>query len=536
MLFNSISFLFFFLPISLVFFFVLGRIQKKLATAWLGLISIVFYNWLGTQFLIILCGSILFNYILGYLIQKNVAKDRLALILLIVGITINLSVLGYYKYFLDLTLWLKDLGLMPGPAIGSSVLPLGISFFTFTQIGYLIDSKASITKNYNFVDYVLFVTFFPHLIAGPILHHKEIMPQFANDSTYRINVTNLTVGFSIFTLGLAKKVLIADQFIPFVTQLFNNTHELTRTEAWCGVLSYYIQIYFDFSGYSEMAMGLAKMFNIRFPANFDSPYKASNIIDFWQRWHMSLTRYLTLYLYNPIAISITRYRIQKKLSIATGKKDFSALFTITLIPTFITMLLAGIWHGSGIQFVIYGLLHGWYLSINHVFKAYFPAKKTTSSQFIHWFDKLWKIILTNLAVMVAFIFFRANTPEEAFNILKSMTFDSAQANFHSLNLGPIETYLDLSNAFFHKAMIGLSSWHAGNAISIFCALWIIFMMPNMLQLFSEYEPALAHAKAKPALLNFKWQPNIAWGLIMAITCLLSVLSVTGTTEFLYFRF
>lgn len=519
-----------------MFFFVLGRIQKKLATAWLGLISIVFYNWLGTQFLIILCGSILFNYILGYLIQKNVAKDRLALILLIVGITINLSVLGYYKYFLDLTLWLKDLGLMPGPAIGSSVLPLGISFFTFTQIGYLIDSKASITKNYNFVDYVLFVTFFPHLIAGPILHHKEIMPQFANDSTYRINVTNLTVGFSIFTLGLAKKVLIADQFIPFVTQLFNNTHELTRTEAWCGVLSYYIQIYFDFSGYSEMALGLAKMFNIRFPANFDSPYKASNIIDFWQRWHMSLTRYLTLYLYNPIAISVTRYRIQRKLSIATAKKDLSALFSIMVFPTLVTMLLAGIWHGSGIQFAIYGLLHGTYLSVNHIFKAYCPAKKAISSKLINWLDKCWKIILTNMAVIVALIFFRANNPEDALNILKSMTFDAAHANAHSLNLGALETYLDLTNNFFHQAMATLSSWHAGNAISILCALWVIFTMPNVLQLFSDYEPALAHSKAKPALLDFKWQPSIAWGLLMAITCLISVLSVTGTTEFLYFRF
>ena len=400
---------------------------------------------------------------------------------------------------------------MPGPAIGSSVLPLGISFFTFTQIGYLIDSKASITKNYNFVDYVLFVTFFPHLIAGPILHHKEIMPQFANDSTYRINVTNLTVGFSIFTLGLAKKVLIADQFIPMVNYTFELSDHLSRSEAWCGVLSYYIQIYFDFSGYSEMALGLAKMFNIRFPANFDSPYKASNIIDFWQRWHMSLTRYLTLYLYNPIAISITRYRIQKKLSIATGKKDFSALFTITVIPTFITMLLAGIWHGSGIQFVIYGLLHGWYLSINHVFKAYFPAKKTISSQFMHWFDKSWKIILTNMAVIVAFIFFRANTPDEALNIINAMTFTPAYPHAQIPDLVP-------------------------NTINVIGALLVIFVMPNVLQLFPEYEPALSHAKAKPALLNFKWQPNIAWGLIMAITCLLSVLSVTGTTEFLYFRF
>ncbi len=376
MLFNSPLFLFIFLPLVWGGFRLWARINHRFAVAWLVAASLLFYGWWTPAYLILLCCSILFNYTTGVLIQKTLDKPSLQFAILTVGVAANLLLLGYYKYLFPLLHWLEAYGFHIVPPGASVILPLGISFFTFTQIGYLIDCKAAMTSGRRFLDYALFVSFFPHLIAGPILHHREMMPQFEDKETWKFDLNRVAVGLSIFFIGLAKKDVVADYFAVLARSTFDHPTSVNTLQAWAGVLSYSLQLYFDFSGYSEMAIGLAQLFNIRFPANFDSPYKSACIIDFWQRWHITLTRYLNLYLYNPIALAATRYRAVKGLPTGrAGLKTISGFFTMVAVPTLISMTLIGVWHGAGFQFVIFGLLHAGYLLINHVWRL-LTHKKT----------------------------------------------------------------------------------------------------------------------------------------------------------------
>ncbi len=365
MLFNSHIFIFVFMPLALLAYYLLGRINHRAAGVSLVVSSLVFYTWWNPPFVLILMGSIAFNYSISHWITRNEGFDRRQSAILILGVAANLTVLVYYKYLFALVGFLDTIG-ATSLKIDPVLLPLGISFYTFTQIGYLIDCRQGMAKDRDFFDYCLFVTFFPHLIAGPILHHREIMPQFAKSETYRLSRRNMAVGLTIFIIGLAKKVLIADSLIQVSNGGFNAPGTLGLLPSWLTALSFSLQLYFDFSGYSDMAIGLAYMFNVRFPLNFNSPYKARSIIDFWQRWHMTLTRYLTLYLYNPMALSATRRRIARGAPILTrDAKTVGGFVNMIAIPIFITMVLAGVWHGAGLTFLIFGLLHGTYLIINH---------------------------------------------------------------------------------------------------------------------------------------------------------------------------
>ena len=266
------------------------------------------------------------------------------------GVLGNILLLFYLKYLFPLMHWLDSFGWHLTSGTSGVILPLGISFFTFTQIGYLIDCQAGMVKDRNFRNYLLFVIFFPHLIAGPIVHHKEMIPQFANPDTYRLKAENIAVGLVLFVMGLFKKVVIADHFAPLAQTAF----VAGWPACFCGLgrsVAYSLQLYFDFSGYSEMAIGLARMFGISFPANFNSPYKATSIIDFWQRWHMTLTRYLNLYLYNPIALSISRRRMAVGKPVSKqATKTMAGFASMVAFPTLVTMTLAGIWHGAGLSF------------------------------------------------------------------------------------------------------------------------------------------------------------------------------------------
>lgn len=524
MLFNSISFICFFLPVTLIFFFVFGRVHQRSAMVWISLCSLVFYSWLGMQFLALLIVSILFNYSVGRVLERTAERERLASWVLIFGVGANLAVLMYYKYLFDLTGWLAAQGPVSIPRFGSTILPLGISFFTFTQIGFLVDRKAGTTKAKSFIEYVVFVTFFPHLIAGPILHHREIMPQFLKPSTYRFSNANFTVGLSIFTVGLMKKVLIADWFSGFVPLAFDQTFDLSRQEAWRGVLSYFIQLYFDFSGYSEMAIGLARMFNITFPANFDSPYKAPNIIEFWQRWHMSLTRYVTLYVYNPIALAITRARYAKgKPANAAALRTPDGFASMVALPTMITMVLIGVWHGSGLQFFVFGLLHGIYLCVAHAWKLISGKKSAkTGSKWLGRARYAGGVLLTCLAVIFAQVFFRAHSVADADRIIAAMTFWPVHSH---AAIGALQaaTTTDATGA--------LKNW-----VAIFLALLFVWTMPNTLQIFAAEAPALAKSRAQPALFSIRWQPTPMMGVIVGLAFVCTFLSVTGATQFLYFRF
>ena len=285
MLFNSYFFIFVFLPATLTVFFALGRgREQRAAIAWLVAASLFFYGWWNPAYLGLIIASILFNFTIGAIVggQRRLGVKKSALTF---GIAANLSVLAYYKYA---GFFLANLNAALGSvySVGEIILPLGISFFTFTQIAFLVDAYRGEAREYKFLHYALFVTYFPHLIAGPVLHHKEIMPQFGHSSIYRFDALNFSAGLTYFVLGLFKKAVIADSIAGFATPVFAAAATgapLSMLDAWGGALAYTFQLYFDFSGYSDMAIGLALMMGVRLPLNFDSPYKAVNIIDFWRR-------------------------------------------------------------------------------------------------------------------------------------------------------------------------------------------------------------------------------------------------------------
>lgn len=406
MLFNSYSFIFIFLPSVFAGFFALARYSTAYAAAWLALASLIFYGYWNPLYVSLLLGSIVFNYLCGMGIARAETGGAVSLRkrLLFLAITANLALLAYYKYA---NFFLDSLNTLSGShwLASSIVLPLGISFFTFTQIAYLVDTSQGKVKEYNFVHYVLFVTFFPHLIAGPVLHHKDMMPQFAHHATYRINWNNLANGWMLFVLGLCKKVLWADSFAVYANTLFDGVlHDAstlpTMYEAWSGALAYTMQIYFDFSGYSDMALGIALMFNIRLPVNFSSPYQSTSITEFWRRWHISLSTFLRDYLYIPL-----------------GGNRHGALRRY--INLFLTMLLGGLWHGAGWTYVAWGALHGIYLALNHLWRAL--PRPALFRLIPSWSGKLLGGALTFVAVVIAWVLFRADSMAQALRILQAMS-------------------------------------------------------------------------------------------------------------------
>jgi D-alanyl-lipoteichoic acid acyltransferase DltB (MBOAT superfamily) len=535
MLFNSYEFIFVFLPVAVAAYYLLGRWDARWAAGWLVLCSVGFYAWWNPSFVILLLGSIVFNYSVGTGIMAS-GPDRPARqsMLLVGGIAANLSLLFYYKYLFAL---LGFFGILQGTSWGGSmILPLGISFFTFTQIGYLVDCRQGGVTERGPLDYALFVTFFPHLIAGPILHNREMMPQFADPRTYRFKLENITVGLSIFTIGLCKKVLIADQLAPAADWGFADPAGLSLYGAWLAALSYSLQLYFDFSGYSDMAIGLARMFGLRFPLNFDSPYKAHSIIDFWQRWHMTLTRYLTLYLYNPVALRAARRQAKKDGGLAhpAGQK-VRAFLGVVIVPTLFTMTLAGIWHGAGLQFLIFGLLHAMYLSINHAWRMFGPRRKKGASA--SRIGVLGGMAVTYIAVLVGQIFFRAASVGDAVAMIGGMS-----------GLHPISGKIIIPPQFgghFGGLIQRLASQGfvaMGSTAADFKA-WgwiavgftIAWGLPNTQQIMAEYSPALG--KVKPGSIRaLTWRPGARWGFLTGMLLLTGVFNLANVTRFLYFQF
>ena len=517
LLFNSHIFIFVFMPLALLAYYLLGRIDHRAAGLSLVVSSLVFYTWWNPPFVLILMSSIGFNYSISHWITRNEGNDRLQSAILTLGIVANLAVLTYYKYLFALVGFLGSIG-ATSLKLDSVLLPLGISFYTFTQIGYLIDCRQGMAKDRGFFDYCLFVTFFPHLIAGPILHHREIMPQFANSETYRLSRRNMAVGLTIFIIGLSKKVLIADSLIQVSSAGFNAPGTLGLIPAWLTALSFSLQLYFDFSGYSDMAIGLAYMFNIRFPLNFNSPYKARSIIDFWQRWHMTLTRYLTLYLYNPMALWITRRRIARGAPILTrDAKTVSGFFSMIAIPTFITIVLAGVWHGAGLTFLIFGLLHGLYLIINHAWRTFAPARVRQDPQtpITYAAVVIAQVLLTYAAALVAQVFFRAGSVSDATQLLAGM------AGLHA------------GGAFAGwKYNFGSESQSILRVAAFFGMAWFL---PNTQQIMAKFPAALGQIAANRYRL-LEWVPDLKWAGFMGLAAGLAIASLSQHSEFLYFQF
>lgn len=525
MLFNSYLFLFLFLPLALAGYYALGAVRLRWAALWLCVVSFVFYGWWNPRFVALLAASIAFNYAVSRLIVRSAARPRLQWWTVAVGIACNLALLFHYKYFASLLGLLRDWGVGQGP-VDDILLPLGISFFTFTQIGYLLDCRAGLVKSPNLLNHTLFVTFFPHLIAGPVLHHKEMMPQFADPENYRFRAENLSIGGALFVIGLAKKVLLADTIAPQADAGFAAPSQLAFWGAWGTSLAYAMQLYFDFSGYSDMAMGLAKMFGIRFPLNFNSPFKAPCIIEYWSRWHMTLTRYLTAYLYYPMAMHLSRWRNRRGLPVGSaGSRTPGGFAAMIAVPTLYTMGLAGIWHGAGLQFFIYGLLHGVYLCVNHAWRIMAAGRIAPTRAWSRWLWRACCVLLTFVAVMVAHAFFRASDAGDGLELLRGM------AGLRGVEpMGP-SLGLALAGDLPWRECVGRHL----PVLQLALLLAIVWLAPNSHQILGQFSPALARpGEAQPAWM--RWRPNAAWLVATLLVLLVCLFHLHRETRFLYFQF
>ena len=509
MVFSSFPFLLAFLPVALIGFWISSRNSSRLAGLWLVLASLAFYGYWRLDFLPLLLISIAFNYSISLWLTRTIERPVLQNAILMFGMLADITALFYFKYAAGLADFFGFQS-VAGMPFWEIVLPLGISFFTFTQIGYLIDVKQGVAKTRDVLSYVLFVTFFPHLIAGPILHNREMMPQFADPAIYRFSGANLAIGLTIFAIGLAKKVILADPLAADVALNFMHPETNGFTTSWYAVIGYSLQLYFDFSGYSDMAIGLARMFNIRFPNNFNSPYKATTVIDYWQRFHMTLTRFITMYIFSPIALTVTRWRDRHGFDNSRRASAKPGGF-VSLVagPTLITMGLAGVWHGAGSQYLVFGLLHGIYITVNHAARIFFPPPKKPPPRpvLVGMAVHASKVLAVYVAALVAFAFFRAASTGSALELLAGM------AGLHGLG-GAIPRTTLLQFAIL---------------------LAIVWFAPNSQQIMTSYEPALGRAISNPYR-RMIWRPASRWALVAGTVAALGVLAMGGTTEFLYFQF
>ncbi len=488
MLFHSHAFLFLFLPVALLGFFTLGRwASPRAAGLWLTAASLFFYGWWNPRYLPIIVGSVLVNYLCGAAIAGAVSKDDRprARRFLTAGITANLLLLAVYKYA---GFVVANLGAIVGShwTLSHIELPLAISFFTFTQIAYLTDAYHGRTREYDLGHYSLFVTFFPHLIAGPIVLYRSLMPQFARPETYRFQGANFAAGLTLLVCGLAKKVLVADSISPIANGVFNSAASGAHPgalAAWTGAIAYSLQLYFDFSGYSDMAIGLARMFNTRFPLNFDSPYKAGDIIDFWRRWHITLSTFLRDHLYIPLGGNrlgpVRRY-----------------------VNLFITMLLGGLWHGAGWTFILWGGLHGAYLCLNHGWLRVTAGQGWAQSTAARFAGRG----ATLLAVIVGWVVFRAANLTTAVGLLTSMA---------------------------GRRGLGARATATGQELAILAlAAAIALLAPNSQELFRVALPAKETQDSAPAI----WRWTAAQAALASVVFALAVLHLSRISDFLYFQF
>jgi len=524
MLFNSYEFIFLFLPITLTGFFCIGRYgNERIAVLWLVCASLFYYGWWNTAYLFLISASIIFNYSFGIALSKNLDRFRISKnTILASAIILNISFLGYFKYS---NFFLNNINRMTGGSIQleTIILPLAISFFTFQQIAYLVDVYHGTAREYSFLQYCLFITFFPYLISGPIVHHNEMMPQFERKSTYKFNSENISVGMTIFIIGLFKKVVLADGVAVYATPVFGAAEQnvsITFFEAWGGALAYTFQIYFDFSGYSDMAIGIGRMFGVNLPLNFHSPYKARNIIEFWRRWHITLSRFLRDYLYIPLG----------------GNRKGMPRRYLNLM---IVMFLGGLWHGAGWTFVAWGTLHGLYLIINSGFQTVRNAAGRKSSG-PGWLGSGLSQIVTFTAVVIAWVLFRAESFNGAQNILSGMAglngFVIPESYLGGLNQShAVKNFLNHIGWEFHPLKYFQGKEEMFSLLFLFVVSW---GAPNTQQIMHRYHPVsdVYRIEIKAWRWDFvRWSPNLVWFVFMLSLATISIYRMMsyGYEEFIY---
>lgn len=511
MLFNSGPFFLLFFPLTLVIYFLLAPRSLRAGLAWLGLASLLFYAWWDWRFIGLLLASIAWNYGMGMRIHRKHAmgQQEAARRAMILGIVVDVALLGFFKYF---NFFVENLNLAgfdwnPGFQV---ILPLGISFFTFTQIAFLVDAAQGKIQSKSPISYLLFVTYFPHLIAGPILHHGPMIRQFEGSILRRPAWTATAIGLLWFTFGLLKKVVLADGIQAYAAEAFvGELGNIGFSRAWQGALAYTFQIYFDFSGYTDMAIGLSLILGVALPFNFYSPYKSTSIIEFWRRWHISLSTFLRDYIYIPLGGS---------------RRGTSRRYTNLMA----TMLIGGIWHGAGWAFLLWGALHGFYLMVNHGWRhltGTHPWLRAIISSPIAW-------LITFVAVVAAWVPFRLENLQDSLHVLEAM-FGFRGVSFpESWSASSLAPFLSRVGITFNEVFpLDRGGW-TFLSWAVVCGL-IAFLAPNSQQL-SKFVAARLDSLSERRRAN-------ASVFLCGILCTLSVVLIMisssfGASEFLYFNF
>lgn len=534
MVFSSPEFVFGFLPIVLLLYVVARQHLGRIGTIqFLIAASVFFYGWWNPAYVLLIGGSIVFNWVISRRLQRDNPYRRSFLVL---GIAANVLLLGYFKYTNFL---IENVNWIAGAEwqFARILLPLAISFFTFQQLAFLADSYSGDTSKYNFQEYALFVVFFPQLIAGPIVHHTEMLTQFSKAEAFSVRWLNLSVGLTVFSIGLFKKVVIADSLATVADPVFaaaDSGQPVPFFDAWFGALAFFFQVYFDFSGYSDMALGLARMFDIRLPLNFNSPYKARNIIDFWQRWHITLTRFLTDYIYSPLSLNYMRKGIM------AGDGPVLLFMRAAAVPLFITFLVSGFWHGAGWTFVIWGMFHFVGMALA---RGWQEAKLPPLPYVVGW-------SLTMLLVLLSLVFFRAASIPAAFALLDSMS--GAGEIYLPRSIQDIMPFLRHFADFSRFHVVFTDGTFSGNDqfAPLRIALLIVasggaicLLLPNCAQLFSRFSlvvdrrmPIWTLPRLRIALV---WRPSVAWSAAAGLAFSVAVsfmLNLEEAKEFIYFQF
>ena len=520
MLFNSFLFIFGFLPLALGLFYLAGRFGR-LAKVVLTLLSLGFYAMWRPIHLPLLLGSIVVNYFAGDRIQAALAagRPRTMRLWLVLGLAADLSFLGWFKYANFVA---DNIAAVTGSTsdLAKIALPLGISFFTFQKIAYLIDSSRGDARRMGFLDFALFAAFFPQLIAGPIVHYKEVVPQIQSKLFGRLIGRNLLVGLVIFAIGLFKKTVIADTLSSYATPMFaagQGGHAFTLTSGWLAAITFTFQLYFDFSGYSDMAIGLGRMLGVKLPLNFHSPLRASNIADYWRRWHMTLQRFIVAYIFQPLSLPLNRWAAMR------GLKDWPAFAVGVGVPAFVTFVAVGVWHGAGWTFVLFGAMHAVYICTNEAWGEWRKRRRRQLKKLGRALAESGPLrmalfhAITLVAVIYANVMFKSRTVGDAISVWKGMT------ALNGLGLDSVAATLD-----------------AGLAASLLVSVVLVFLMPNTQQIMGRFDPAYNwrdwRGVARPPI-RWTWKPDAAGLAFAGVTLFAAIMFIQrGKAIFLYFNF
>lgn len=535
MLFNSHAFILVFLPLTLALVLGLSRLGARgLAKLALFAASLFFYGYWSPKYVFLLLAILATNYATAQVLLRlntgaTAGPSRVRTTVLGLGLLANVGVLGYFKYT-NFAVGILGSAIGHKLNIASIALPLGISFITFQKVALLVDVYSGTVPSLSLLDYCLFVTFFPQLIAGPIVHHREVIPQFARPDSLHARALPMAAGVTLFVIGLAKKVLLADALAPAANIVYDAAAAGAKVDffsAWSGAVHYMLQLYFDFSGYSDMAIGLGMMFGVVLPFNFNSPYKAVGFVDYWQRWHMTLTRFLTAYVYNPLVLRLTRRRMASgKKSMSKGRMTGGAFVVLLALPTMFTMFISGVWHGAGFQFIAQGLLHGVYLVIDHgvrTFRKRSGGKPAPAGKGAIALAR----VLTLLGVLIGTVLFRADSLHSAARVLKGMIGASGT--------GVLEIHKSPYWLVFLLALIAGTQFLPNSQELMGSS----FAKLRADALAGEHAPGQGPT-APPAptglLAWMKWRPALGWGIAVAAIGVFALVRISEASVFLYFNF